>query len=179
MSNPLPPNIIGNSSTPSNTMNSVNPMQQSSRSSTGALSQQSTLAATHSRTSTMTPKVTRPPSEAFQKAHKKFLRRLTADEEVKFRNTTYNQLCYDMAQLQNDQERRKEMMHLSRIQAFLEGMHQLSKTIEIFLNVSEFVAFAWGPIKFLLLVCLRTCSTEYTLNVCRLLVTMQTPSRRC
>jgi hypothetical protein len=36
-----------------------------------------------------------------------------------------------MIQLQREQERRKEMMNLSRIQGFLEAMQQLSKTIEI------------------------------------------------
>lgn len=122
-------------------MNTPPATQQSSRSSTGALSQQSTL---------VPP---RPPSEALKKALQAFRARLSAEEDAKFKNTTYDQLCADLTQLQQEQEKRKEMMNLSRIQAFLEGMQQLGKTIEIFLNVSDAVAFVWGPIKFLLLVC--------------------------
>lgn len=153
------------------------PTQQNSWSSASALSQQPTLVPT--RTSTTTSKTIQLPSEAFRKAHKQFLRRLTVNEELNFKNITYSQLCHDMAQLQNEQERRKEMMHLSRIQAFLEGMNHLSKTIEVFLNASDCVAFVWGPIKFLLLVCLPLSSTDHANVVHRLPATMQIHLRRC
>ena len=122
-------------------MNTPPATQQNSRASTGALSQQSTLVPA------------RAPSEAFKNALQAFRARLSTDEATKFKSTTYKQLCADLAQLQQEQEKRKEMMNLSRIQAFLEGMQQLGKTIEIFLNVSDAVAFIWGPIKFLILVC--------------------------
>jgi hypothetical protein len=58
----------------------------------------------------------------------------------------------ELVQLQQKQEKNKEMVNMARIQAFLEGMQQLGKTIEVFLNVHEVVCFIWGPIKFLLLV---------------------------
>jgi hypothetical protein len=45
-----------------------------------------------------------------------------------------------------------EMMNLSRIRSCLEAMDQFGKVIEIFLNVSDAVAFVWGPMKLLLLV---------------------------
>lgn len=121
-------------------MNRPPATQKPSRSSTGALSQQTTLVPVNQ------------PSEAFKKALQAFRTRLSAEEDAKFKSTTYEQLCADLTQLQQEQEKRKEMMNLSRIQAFLEGMQQLGKTIEIFLNVSDAVAFVWGPIKFLLLV---------------------------
>jgi hypothetical protein len=120
-------------------MNTPPATQQTTRSST-AYSQQSTLVQA------------RPPSEALNKALQSFRKRLTLEEIAKYRITTYDELCADISQLQCEQENRKEMMNLSRIQAFLEGMQQLGKTIEIFLNVSDVVAFVWGPVKFLLLV---------------------------
>jgi len=40
------------------------------------------------------------------------------------------------------------MMNLTRIQAFLEGMEQFGKIIDIFPNTSPVVAFVWGPVKF-------------------------------
>ena len=42
------------------------------------------------------------------------------------------------------------MMNLTRIKAFLEAMEQFEQIVNVFLNVNDFVAFIWGPIKFLL-----------------------------
>jgi hypothetical protein len=44
------------------------------------------------------------------------------------------------------------MMHMGRIRSFLEAMEQFGRMIEVFLNVNNFLAFVWGPIKALLLV---------------------------
>lgn len=41
---------------------------------------------------------------------------------------------------------------MNRITKFLEAMTQLSKVVEVFLNVDSTVAFVWAPIKFVLLV---------------------------
>jgi hypothetical protein len=123
-------------------MNTPPATQQTSRSSTGALSQQPTLVAT----------TTQPPTEAFTKALDAFRRRLSAEELSRFKNTTYDELVEELVLLQQKQEKNKEMVNLARIQAFLEGMQQLGKTIEVFLNVHEVVCFIWGPVKFLLLV---------------------------
>lgn len=125
-------------------MSNSNSLNINSRASTGSSSQQSTLVSSS----------TAQPSEAFRNALDAFRRRLSAEEEIEFKNTTYELLRDDIISLQQKQEKRKEMMNFSRIQAFLEGMQHLGKTIEIFLNVSNVVAFVWGPIKFLLLVSL-------------------------
>ncbi|KAF1974533.1 C2H2 domain-containing protein, partial [Bimuria novae-zelandiae CBS 107.79] len=114
------------------------PPSQVSRTSTGALSQQSTL-------------VGGPGSEALRAAVLKFKARLSGTELTNFKDTTYETLCDELMRLQYEQEHTKTMANLGRIQSFLEAMHQFSKTIEIFLNVSDVVAFVWGPIKFLLL----------------------------
>jgi hypothetical protein len=124
------------------TMNTPPATQQTSRASTGALSQQPTLV----------PATTQPPTEAFTKALEAFRKRLSAEELSKFKNTTYDELVEELVLLQKKQEKNKEMVNLARIQAFLEGMQQLGKTIEVFLNVHEVVCFVWGPVKFLLMV---------------------------
>jgi hypothetical protein len=126
-------------------MNTPPATQQTTRTWTGAYSQQSTLG------SNSIPR--RPPLEAFSKALTSFRTRLSAEELSKFQNTTYDDLLSDLMRLQQKQEKAKEMMNLSRIQAFLEGMQHLGKTIEVFVNVNEVVCFVWGPVKFLLLVC--------------------------
>jgi hypothetical protein len=53
-------------------------------------------------------------------------------------------------QIQKEQEERREMMDLARIQSFLEAMHQFGKVVEVFLNVADALAFVWGPMKLLL-----------------------------
>lgn len=115
---------------------------QISRASTGAISQQSTLLGNGG-------------SDALRSAIVKFKARLTGTELTDFKNTTYDSLCQEIMRIQYDQEQSKTMANLGRLQSFLEAMHQFSKTIEVFLNVNEVVCFVWGPIKFLLLVCLH------------------------
>jgi len=112
------------------------PNSQISRASTAALSQQSTLVG----------------SNAFRGAVSRFRARLSGTELTEFKSTTYEILCHEIMRIQYEQEAKKSMMNLGRIQSFLEAMHQFSKTIEVFLNVSDAVAFVWGPVKFLLLV---------------------------
>lgn len=50
------------------------------------------------------------------------------------------------------------MVHMKRIESFLEAMEQFGKVIEIFLNATNYLAFIWGPIKLLLLVCTQEIS---------------------
>jgi hypothetical protein len=122
--------------------------QQSSSTSTGALPQQPTLAGRNTPPS-------QAPEEACTRAIKRFRARLTGKELTSFGNTTYEQLCNDLVRIQKEQENRSEMMNLSRIKSCLEAMHQFGNVIEVFLNVSDAVAFIWGPMKLLLLVSLE------------------------
>jgi hypothetical protein len=98
----------------------------------------------------------RPLGSPFRSALTKFRARLSGTQLQEFQSSSYEQLCQDIVRLQYQQENEKKMRNMSRLQSFLEAMHQFSKVIEIFLNVSDAVAFVWGPIKFLLLVLSRT-----------------------
>lgn len=122
------------------------PSQQgSTHSLTPALSQQSTLVGGNSPS----PHVS---SQALNRAITKFCNRLSGSDLQNVRNTTYAQLCKEIERIQNEQKARADMRNLGRIKSFLEAMEQLSKVIEVFLNVSDVVAFVWGPMKLLLLV---------------------------
>lgn len=79
-----------------------------------------------------------------------FKKRLTPKEQNDFQFTTLDGVKREIARIQKDQDNLKTMMNMSRIQSFLEGMNELGKVIEVFLNASNFVAFVWGPVKFLL-----------------------------
>jgi hypothetical protein len=115
-------------------------LQQSSRSSTGALSQQPTLVPSQSA------------EGVFKEALQAFCNRLTGDELAEFKKASYENFCDDLNKLQEDQKKSKQLKNLRRIEPFIEAMKHLGQTIEIFLNVHNGVAFIWGPVKFLLLV---------------------------
>jgi hypothetical protein len=121
------------------------PSQQSSRTSTAALSQQPTLIGS----GTSTPRAA---GSALEQAINKYRNKLNGTELMQFQGTTHKMLCDELLIVQRNQEARSETMNLARIQTCLEAMHQFGQVIEIFLNVSDAVAFVWGPMKFLLLV---------------------------
>src|SRR5436189_3052376 len=86
----------------------------------------------------------------FQAILSKFKARLTAKEQGDFEFATLEDVHREITRIQNEQETSKTMMDMSRIRPFLDAMNQFSKVIEVFLNVSKFVAFVWGPMKFIL-----------------------------
>ncbi|CAI6333480.1 unnamed protein product [Periconia digitata] len=90
-------------------------------------------------------------SDAFHAAIQKFKARLSGPHLTEFKNMTYDDLCSTILQIQQEQEENKKIMNLSRIQSCLEAMQQFGKTVEVFLNTADMLAFIWGPIKFLLL----------------------------
>ena len=98
-----------------------------------------------------------------------FKKRLTSKEQNDFQFTTLDGVKREIARIQKEQDDLKTMMNMSRIQSFLEGMNELGKVIEVFLNASNFVAFVWGPVKFLLQVCHRSrlpdCFVLYLLSL--------------
>ena len=86
----------------------------------------------------------------FRHALAKFSSGLTPKEIEEFRFTTLEEVHKVVVTIQHQQARRKEMMNLTRIQSFLEAMKSFGEVIEVFLNLSEFIPFIWGPIKFIL-----------------------------
>lgn len=87
--------------------------------------------------------------DGFQITLQDFKKRLTEKEVEEFQFVTLEDVRLEMARIQTEQEHRKGMMNMTRIQSFLEAMDQFGKVIEVFLNSSEFVPFVWGPVKFI------------------------------
>lgn len=146
------------------------PPQSASRTSTGALSQQPTLVGGNSPP----PRAT---GIALTRAITQFRNKLTGTELAGFTTTTYDQLCQAVLQVQHEQEQRMEARNLARIKSCLEAMHQFGQVIEIFLNVSDAVAFVWGPMKFILLVSTLSAQNETSVNrLHRQLARLQTHS---
>ncbi|CAN9386495.1 unnamed protein product [Alternaria alternata] len=76
-----------------------------------------------------------------------FRNRLNGTQLMEFKGTTHENLREELLKVQEKQEARLETMNLARIKHCLEAMHQFGQVIEIFLNVSDAVAFVWGPMK--------------------------------
>jgi hypothetical protein len=88
--------------------------------------------------------------DTFEAILSNFKKRLTPKEQENFRFVTLNDVRETALRIQKDQEQVKTMMNMSRIESFLEAMDQFGKVIEVFLNASNFIAFVWGPVKFIL-----------------------------
>ena len=94
--------------------------------------------------------------KGFQDALSKFKLRLSAREHTSFKFTTLKDLRQEILRIQAKQALKSECMNLTRVEAFVEGFRQFGEVVEVFLNTSEFVAFVWGPMKFILQVRLTT-----------------------
>ncbi|KAF7874046.1 hypothetical protein EAF04_002718 [Stromatinia cepivora] len=89
-------------------------------------------------------------SDPFQVGLSNFKRRLTQEEQLSFETTTLDGLKAALLQIKSHQSRRKSMMNLSRVKAFLEVFEQYSNVIEVFSNTSSILCYVWGPMKFCL-----------------------------
>jgi molecular chaperone GrpE (heat shock protein) len=88
--------------------------------------------------------------DTFEAILANFKKRLTPKEQDDFQFVTLNDVRETALRIQREQEQVKMMMNMSRIESFLEAMDQFGKVLEVFLNASNFVAFVWGPVKFIL-----------------------------
>ncbi|KAK2470509.1 hypothetical protein H9L39_18126 [Fusarium oxysporum f. sp. albedinis] len=75
---------------------------------------------------------------------------LTAEELQYFQFSSLNDVLSILRTIQDKQAKTKRLTFLRRIDPFLKTMTEYGKVVEVFLNVSEFLAFIWGPLKFLL-----------------------------
>ncbi|KAF2096252.1 C2H2 domain-containing protein [Rhizodiscina lignyota] len=88
--------------------------------------------------------------DSFDTALTKFKTRLTPKELKDFEFTTLEDVQTTAIQIQKTQEVTRTNMNMTRIKSFLEAMEQFGSIVEVFLNANEFIAFIWGPMKFML-----------------------------
>ena len=80
----------------------------------------------------------------FQRAMKRIVDSLSAAEKEDFGPfSTLEDVHREIANIQKAQESERNLRNLTRIKGFLEGMAQYGEIVEIFLNVSDIVAFVW------------------------------------
>ena len=79
----------------------------------------------------------------FQRALARFRSHLSLAEQEDFSITSLADVQETIAHIQEIQGSERKMRNLTRIKAFLEAMEQYGKILEVFLNVSDFLAFVW------------------------------------
>ena len=88
--------------------------------------------------------------DSFEAILADFKKHLTPGELHNFQFVTLNDVRETALRIQKDQENLKTMMNMARLESFLEAMNQFGKVIEVFANANIFIAFVWGPLKFVL-----------------------------
>jgi len=90
--------------------------------------------------------------ETFRDALAGFRMSLTEKQRTEFRTCSLRDVEDTIHRIQTPLAATRSQRNMQKISGFLEGMEQLGKVVEVFLNVDNTVAFIWAPIKFLLLV---------------------------
>lgn len=99
----------------------------------------------------------------FECALKNFKDHLTQAEQNSFKDTTIDDLKSTIDRIQAKQLSNRTNRNVKRLRAFLEAVDSLTKVLDVFVNVSDFVAFVWGPMKFLLLVRTTFAASDFIL----------------
>ncbi|KAI0809904.1 hypothetical protein GGR55DRAFT_679137 [Xylaria sp. FL0064] len=92
------------------------------------------------------------PGKAFERALERFRNKLTEEQHKQFKASSLDDVNAEIQAIQSRLGSMKKMRSLNRLSKFLEAMSQIEQLVQVFLNVSEVVAFVWGPIKLALLV---------------------------
>jgi hypothetical protein len=71
---------------------------------------------------------------------------LKQTEKEQFQWTDFDSLKTSIKEIQAEQASKNKMRNWGRLKAFLEGMEQYEKLIEVFLNASDYLAFVWVSI---------------------------------
>jgi hypothetical protein len=81
--------------------------------------------------------------EIFRRSLERFKIGLNTLEKEDFALTTLDDVHDAIDNIQKMHGSERKMQNMARLQGFLEGMEQYGSLIEVFLNVSVFVAFVW------------------------------------
>lgn len=72
---------------------------------------------------------------------------LSQDEVKEFRFADLNSLRSTIKRIQAEQEAKRRMRNMKRLEPFLQTMEQYGHTVDVFVNTSEILAFVWVSIR--------------------------------
>ena len=79
----------------------------------------------------------------FDQAVAKFKKRLTKAQADAFVNCTIQDVRNQIRDIQNHHGSQRRLKNMARLSKFVEGMSQLGKVVEVFLNLDNSVALIW------------------------------------
>jgi hypothetical protein len=79
----------------------------------------------------------------FDKAVAKFKKGLTKDQAQIFAGCTLDDVKNEIKNIQNRHGSQRRLRNMERLSKFVEGMDQLGKVVEVFLNLHNTVALIW------------------------------------
>jgi len=86
----------------------------------------------------------KPEESPFREALERFkCEHLKETESEQFQFVDLANLKSTIKEIQDEQASKNKMRNLTRLKAFLEGMEQYQKLIEMFVNASQYLAFVW------------------------------------
>lgn len=68
---------------------------------------------------------------------------LTSKQVQDFEATNFNRLRSTIKGIQDEQESKKAMCYMRRLEPFLQTMEQYAKVVDVFVNTSQTLAFVW------------------------------------
>lgn len=72
---------------------------------------------------------------------------LCPDELKDFRFADLNSLRSAIKRIQAEQEAKRRMRNMKRLEPFLQTMEQYGQTVDVFVNTSEILAFVWVSLR--------------------------------
>ncbi|KAM0267391.1 hypothetical protein ACHAPA_005933 [Fusarium lateritium] len=91
-------------------------------------------------------------STSFERSLEQFRRELSDTEKKEIGGANQKSLEATIQKIQSKLGREHGLCRLTRVEALVRAMKHIEELVTIFLNVSEVVAFIWGPIKLALMV---------------------------
>lgn len=89
------------------------------------------------------------PDIVLNRAIEKFRQSLTDEQKQLFVASSLDNVKDEIQYIQGRYGSTKKLRRLNRLSKFLEAMAQIEQLVQIFLNVSEVVAFVWVRMAFL------------------------------
>lgn len=72
---------------------------------------------------------------------------LGPDDVKEFRFTGLDSLRSTIKRIQAEQEAKRRMRNMKRLEPFLQTMEQYGQTVDVFVNTSEILAFVWVSVR--------------------------------
>lgn len=72
---------------------------------------------------------------------------LGRDEAEEFRFADLNSLRSTIKRIQTEQEAKRRMRNMKRLEPFLQIMEQYGHAVDVFVNTSEILAFVWVSVR--------------------------------